>query len=88
VPDYITDLNFAIDKDSALELHYNYNQVVREVASSNSEWLLLDLEKELSKLDNPSEIFTEDGIHLTPSGSALVAKRITDFIVAKVPLTP
>ncbi len=85
VPDYLVEKGFASSKERTVTLHGAYNQVVREVVGTNS-WLVLDLEQELASLNDLSEIFSTDGIHLTPKGSALFAKRITDFIVTNIPL--
>ena len=84
VPDYLVEENFATDKESVVTLHRTYNQIVREVVATHN-WLILDLEQEFASLNQLSEIFVEDGVHLTPTGSASVAKRVTDFIGANWP---
>lgn len=82
VPDYLVKEGFAANKESVVTLHRAYNQIVREVTTAHH-WPILDLEQEFASLDNLADIFIEDGIHLTPIGLGLVAKRVTDFIVTQ-----
>ena len=84
VPDYLVTEGFAASKERVTALHREYNQIVRDVAAAHG-WLSLDLERELAGLDSLPELFGRDGIHLTRAGSALVARRIADFIAAHGP---
>jgi lysophospholipase L1-like esterase len=87
VPDYLVDKGFVPDKRSAIDLHKSYNQSVRQLAESEG-LLLLDLEAEFDALEPETlrMLFLEDGIHLTKTGTALVAKRVSDFIEKYVSL--
>ena len=79
VPDYLVKEGFAPDKERVTALHRGYNQIVRDVVAAHG-WLVLDLEREFAALGNLPELFGGDGVHLTRAGSALVAKRLADFI--------
>ena len=65
-----------------IELHRAYNRSVREVASARH-WPVLDLAAELETLaaEDLRQVFLEDGIHLTTSGSALFAQRLSTEIL-------
>ncbi|MBN2385295.1 hypothetical protein JXQ70_20660 [bacterium] len=83
VPDYLIEKNFVKDKQTAVALHQQYNQIVREVAENTSS-VLVDLEKEFNSKENIADIFMEDGIHFTPVGSQAVATSLANTI-RKVP---
>ncbi|MCZ6594500.1 MAG: GDSL-type esterase/lipase family protein [Bacteroidetes bacterium] len=80
VPDYLVDMGFVPDKQSAVKRHKEYNQIVKQVAKAGGSFLL-DLETEFSSTSDESlrAIFVNDGIHLTGIGVGIVAKRIVDF---------
>ena len=84
VPDYLVVQNFVPDKPFSVTMHRSYNQIVREVAAGAPGSYLLDLEREFELREDLNTIFMRDGIHFTPPGLALVAKRISDFIGEKV----
>lgn len=81
VPDYLIQKHFSPDKQSVVRLHREFNQIVREVARRNGSYLL-DLEGEFAASSNESlrALFMADGIHLTPIGLGVTARRIADFI--------
>jgi lysophospholipase L1-like esterase len=83
VPGNLVGLRFASSKEEVLTSHREYNAIVREVAAQTGAHLL-DLEAELAVLRNPRSVFTEDGIHFTPDGYAVVAKRVADIIDTNV----
>lgn len=80
VPDYLVERNFVPNKSWSVEMHRSYNQVVREIAAGAPGSYLLDLEREFESREDLDAIFTRDGIHFTPAGLALVAKRVSDFL--------
>jgi hypothetical protein len=81
VPDYLLKQEFVRDKESAVELHKKYNQIVRVLVQENHGYLL-DLEKEFNRLpdDQLRAIFSKDGIHFTDDGLHVVAGKMTYFI--------
>ena len=81
VPDYLADLGFAPDAESVIRFHRQYNEIVREVAAGQN-WPVLDLERDLALTSQPEKIFTSDGIHLREAGLVLVAKRMSDAVLA------
>jgi len=84
VPDYLVDQNFVPDKPFSVSMHRSYNEIVREVAGGAPGSYLLDLEREFEPREDLDAIFLRDGIHFTPAGLALVAKRVSDFLGQKV----
>lgn len=82
VPDYLVDMGFARDKTSVVRLHRAYNDVVRDVASQHG-WPLLDLAADPLTPERARAMFIADGIHLTPGGAAVVARRIAEFVAAR-----
>ena len=81
VPDYLIEMDFAQDKESVIRLHHAYNDVVREVAS-RVPLRLFDLAADTLTPDVARAVFRNDGIHLTPEGAALIARRVAGFIEA------
>jgi lysophospholipase L1-like esterase len=79
VPDDLVDQHFVNDKNSSVTLHRTYNQIVREVAQAQGSYLL-DLEQEFYAREDLPLIFKADGIHFSPGGLELVAKRVSDFL--------
>ena len=79
VPDYLLDLNFIADKQSSVTMHRSYNEIVREISGAPGSYLL-DLERDFDSRHDLEAIFTRDGIHFTPAGLALVAKRVSDIL--------
>jgi lysophospholipase L1-like esterase len=80
VPDYLVERHFVPDKPFSVAIHRDYNQIVREVAAGAPGSYLLDLEREFESREDLDAIFTRDGIHFTPAGLALVAKRLSEFL--------
>jgi lysophospholipase L1-like esterase len=78
VPDVLIERGFVADKATAAKLHRSYNEIAREAANPPMSHLL-DLEAEFERLPQPEELFMKDGIHFTPTGLALVAKRVSDM---------
>ena len=79
VPDYLVEIKAIANKQSIIEMHKMYNQIVREIAR-NYGVLILDLESEFDENENIQEIFSTDGIHFTSRGLALVAKQVAGFM--------
>jgi lysophospholipase L1-like esterase len=79
VPDSLIRQDYVEDKQSAVRLHRQYSQIVREVAAL-SKAPLLDLEAEFTGIEDLRAVFLEDGVHFTPSGLALVGKELSDFV--------
>jgi lysophospholipase L1-like esterase len=79
VPDYLIEMGFAQDKNSVLRLHHAYNDVVREVASRMPS-RLFDLAADPLTPDVARAVFRNDGIHLTPDGAALLARRVAGLV--------
>jgi lysophospholipase L1-like esterase len=75
VPDVLIRLGFVENEQKGIELHHQYNDVVRQVAAEHG-WHLLDLEAEVAALDDLSPIFQNDGIHFTRQGLKWVADRV------------
>jgi len=85
VPDYLVDMKYVKDKDSAEGMHRNYNEMVRLVSHQEGSYLL-DLEKEFNSLSTAemASLFWEDGIHFTPHGLSAVAEELTSFIERQI----
>ena len=85
VPDALVEKLFAQDEETAVTLHREYNQVVRENAEEKG-IILLDLEANLDSLPEGDleSIFMEDGIHFTPVGVLEVADRIVQTIEEEI----
>ncbi|NIM96426.1 MAG: hypothetical protein GTO18_22225 [Anaerolineales bacterium] len=81
VPEYLVDLSFVHDTETAIALHKEYNETVRLITQRDGGHLL-DLEKDFDALpaEKLSGIFMDDGIHFTPNGQILVAERIVEFV--------
>jgi lysophospholipase L1-like esterase len=81
VPDYLVGREFAVDTQTLLHLHRQYNGIVREVAR-DTESTLLDLESEFESLPprDVGALFSRDGIHLSLAGVAVVASRIAAVV--------
>ena len=75
VPDEIIQRGFAKDTESVIQLHQEYNEMVREVAG---EVRLLDLDTEFESFsaDELRKLFQEDGIHPTAEGHKIVAANL------------
>jgi lysophospholipase L1-like esterase len=84
VPDYLVERHFVPDKPFSVAIHRDYNQIVRAVAAGAPGSYLLDLEREFESREDLEAIFTRDGIHFTPPGLALVAKRVSEFLEENV----
>ena len=72
-------LGYVPDTATAAARHRAYNDVVREVASETQSQLL-DLEAEFDLSPHLGDLMLSDGIHLTESGLALVAQRLTTLM--------
>ncbi len=83
VPEYLIREKLTSSAEADISLHRTYNQVVRDLAVQNG-LMLLDLESDFDSLHNLDQIFTKDGIHFTPTGLELVAKRVYAFIAVNV----
>lgn len=81
VPDYLVELRFVEDKASAVSLHKQYNQVVRDFGREEGV-PVLDLEAEMERLSDEElkAAFTEDGVHFTAQGKELVGALISDYV--------
>lgn len=82
VPDYLIEQKFAVDKESVIRLHRQYNQALRELTEAKG-WYLLDLEQTYETSPDLERIFTKDGIHLTSYGRNVIGKDVADFISDK-----
>ena len=81
VPAYLVEKHLAADAQSALRLHSEYNDVVRQVAREEGVWEL-DLEAMLGTTA-ADRCFHEDGIHFTPRGREEVASRIAALLAER-----
>ena len=79
VPDYLVERKFVPDKETAINRHRSYNDVVREIAEHNN-LTLLDLEKAFASRRDLGRIFTSDGIHFSNTGLNLVAERVAKLV--------
>ena len=79
VPDSLVERKLVPDKDTAIQRHRAYNEIVREVADQQAVELL-DLEREFASRRDLNRIFTNDGIHLTKTGLDLVAERVAKIV--------
>ena len=85
VPPYLVEQKFVRSADQAVAIHREYNQVVRDTAANGASYLLdLEAEFELFPSDDLERLFMSDGIHLTPSGLAVVAERLSEIIADRV----
>ncbi len=79
VPQQTITGGFALSAENAIQLHTQYNEIVREVAGNG--WMV-DLEKryaELSKEDL-AHLFQEDNIHPSNNGSQEIAQQVCALI--------
>ncbi|NIP41524.1 MAG: hypothetical protein GWO41_12840 [candidate division Zixibacteria bacterium] len=83
MPDYLIENQYAKSKEAVIELHSEYNEVVREVAADDNSYLL-DLEKRINSRDDLDDIFMNDGIHFTPPGTEVVGNIIGEYIYKNV----
>jgi lysophospholipase L1-like esterase len=83
VPDYLIENQYGKSKNAVIELHSEYNEVVREVAAQDNAYLL-DLEKRINNRDDLDDIFMNDGIHFTRSGTEVVGNIIGEYIYKNV----
>lgn len=79
VPRYLVRKRFVPSACFALEQEGRYNEVVRQLAARES-MPLLDLERELEPVAEPSAMLEWDGVHLTPAGHAEVARRLHSLL--------
>jgi lysophospholipase L1-like esterase len=85
VPSYLMEEKFVRSAEEAVRLHREYNEVVRETARDGGSYLLdLESEFELLRAEDLERLFTNDGIHLSQSGLAVVAKRVYETISERV----
>jgi len=82
VPAFLIEQNFAVDKESVIRLHKQYNQALRELIEAKG-WYLLDLEQAYETSSDLDRIFTKDGIHLTDYGQNVIGKDVANFISDK-----
>lgn len=82
VPDYLIEQKFAVDKESVIRLHRQYNQALRELTKAKG-WYLLDLEQAYETSPDLERIFTKDGIHLTDDGRNIIGTDVANFISDK-----
>lgn len=83
VPDLFLQHQYIADKGAITRMHREYNQIVREAARTSGLYLL-DLEERIDVTDDLRTVFLEDGIHFTPTGLALIAQEIANFIETEV----
>ena len=81
-PDFLIERGFAANKTDVIELHRQYNDVVRELAGAKS-WSLLDLEREAQEHPEFEAVFKKDGVHFTDEGLFWVSSRMTQMILAE-----
>ena len=79
VPQEITARGFAVDADSVVRTHRQYNRIVRQVAREG--WLL-DMEARFDTLPAArlQSLFQPDGIHLSQDGMDVYARWVADFL--------
>ena len=83
VPDDLLQRKFVLEKQQAIAMHRQYNQIVRDLARQTGAYVL-DLESDFSGLKDLTQVFKSDGIHFVEEGLALVARRLTAFIEREV----
>jgi hypothetical protein len=75
VPDYLVAEGFAPDKATVLRMHRAYNDVVREVARSQSAFLI-DCAAGFDASPKKKLLFGQDGIHPNELGDWLIAAKV------------
>jgi len=75
VPDRIVKSRLAVSKETALHMHRQYNEIVRDLASREN-IPLLDIEAEFERVTAPEIFFKPDGIHLSRDGLRAIAGRL------------
>jgi lysophospholipase L1-like esterase len=85
VPDYLVKDKFIADKEFAMRMHRQYNDVVRKVARDHDAYLI-DMEAEFESMSasDLKAMFTEDGIHFTDLGRAVLSQRIASALRERV----
>lgn len=81
---FLIEWGLVADEQSAIDLHQEYNRIVREVAVASGT-LLLDLDSEFEPRADLEQVMMRDGIHFTPDGLSVVAIRIAQFIEQALP---
>ncbi len=81
VPEPLIEGKLVQSRQAAFTLHRQYNQAVRDMTKSPNA-VVLDLESEFNTFSHAdlSKIFIHDGIHFTPVGLTLVARRLVETI--------
>jgi lysophospholipase L1-like esterase len=72
-------LNFPFPKEVLIEIHNQYNEIVRQIARERSVQLL-DLAQIVSEVPQGS-VLSGDGIHFHPDGCGFVAEKIVDRLI-------
>jgi lysophospholipase L1-like esterase len=87
VPDYLVDLDFVVDRASAVSIHTDYTDVVREVAASEGTYLL-DLEEAFNAMEPErlEQLMMVDGIHFSDAGAKEAAARLDLFLAEQLEL--
>ena len=80
VPDYIVNSGLAVNENSVITKHREYNEVIRNIAK-NQKAFLLDSDEIISRLKNPDCLFLGDGIHFSSSGLDYMASLIYSFLI-------
>lgn len=85
VPPYLVDSGEAKNLEDLIQIHSDYNNIVREVAESGA-GTLIDLDREIDQMNKP-ELFIDDHIHLSQTGRLYVAQRFAKTLQATGQLT-
>lgn len=80
VSDHIIKSRLAIDKNSVISKHVEYNEVIRNIADKQKIYLL-DIENLVNQLKNPDSLFLNDGIHFSSSGLEFMALLLHIYLV-------
>ncbi len=84
LPSYLKENDYFPDLSNLIEVHQNYNRIVRDTANKN-EAPLIDLEKFFNQKQNKKAFFLKDGIHFSDKGLQTAAEIIHQVILREYP---
>lgn len=75
LPKYLEEMGYVDDLSLLIDIHNDYNEVVRRVAAETG-LVCIDLAAHIDKRADRKNLFLSDGIHLSDSGIKVIAETI------------
>ena len=79
VPDWLVELRLTSNKEAALHMHQQYNEIVRDIAAEERT-ILLDIETEFEQSTTTEHLFKADGIHFSRAGLYAISERLCSVL--------